>query len=462
VKLQGHAAYAPRTVGGATGVDVTAYLTMWIALLVGISAFQVVPGLGAVGSPALLVALATPLLWVAGWSLPQSAVGTGRHPMRAVLIAYTAMALMSYAVAMSRPVSELERTGALRALIISVAMVGVALLVSDGIRDQRRLDTLLRRAVIGVAFVALLGIAQFLTGRQLQPAAPGLVWNADVTAVGMRSIFNRPSSTTMHPIELSVITASILPLGIHYSLYSETISRRRNMATATLIIAFAMPLAVSRSGIVSLIAGLAVLVAGWGWRRRFNGFIVAAAAIPVLWAVVPGLVGTFIGLFGNAAYDPSIQGRVERGPMVMAQVRQRPWLGLGGGTWSVEEYFLLDNQVWATMLEAGLVGLTVVAILVLAGITTGIITARMPGVDPASAHLGQALAASIAALSVSALTFDAFFYRILTGLLFLCLGAVGALWRLHHVSERLPTIPAVPGDRDRSDLRGRARPHIEP
>jgi hypothetical protein len=437
VNLRSRSESAPPLARNAAGMDVTAYLTLWIVLLVGISAFQVVPGFGAVGSPALLVALATPFLWVAGWLSPQSPVGTGRHPMRAVLIAYTAMVLLSYAVAMSRPVSELERTGALRALIISLATVGIALLVADGIRDQQRLDALLRRAVVGVAFVALLGIAQSLTGRLLLPQIPGLVWNAEVGGVGMRSIFNRPSSTTMHPIELSVITASLLPLGIHYALYSEAIHQRRNMATATVLIAIAMPLAISRSGIVSVVVALAVLVGGWSWRRRLNALVVAAAAIPVLWAVVPGLVGTLIALFGGAAYDPSIQGRIERGPMVMAQIRQRPWLGLGSGTWSVEEYFLLDNQVWATMLEAGLFGLAVIAALVLAGIVAGVITARTPHVDRAPAHLGQALAATIAGLSVSALTFDAFFYRILTGLLFLCLGAVGALWRLHHVSERL-------------------------
>jgi polysaccharide biosynthesis protein PslJ len=422
---------------GAPGLDVTAYLTGWFVLLFGISAFQVVPGFGAVGSPALLVALSTLALWLAGWLMPSSDIGTGRHPMRVALVGYLSLALLSYAVAMSRPVSALEMTGALRALIMSLAVTGIGLLVADGVRDRARLDVLLRRAVVGVAFVSLLGITQFLSGRQLQPLLPGLVWNTEVVGVGVRSIFNRPSSTAMHPIELSVITASMLPLGIHFALYSETLRMRRNMATATVIIAFAMPLAVSRSGILSVIVGLVVLAAGWGWRRRLNGLLIAAGAIPVLWALVPGLVGTFISLFGNAAYDPSIQGRIERGPLVMAQVRERPWLGLGSGTWSVEEYFLLDNQIWATMLETGLLGLAVVVILLLIGIGSGLVAARMPTLDRSSAHLGQALAASIAALSISALTFDAFFYRILTGLLFLLLGAVGALWRLEHVSEVL-------------------------
>lgn len=417
--------------------DVTSLLTVWLVLLLGISALQVVPGIGAIGSPAMLLALLTPFLWAAGWVLPESGLRTDRHPLRAVLLLYLGTMLLSYAVAMSRPVTVLETTGALRALLITVALVGIALLVADGVADQERLNVLLRRLVVGGSFIGLIGILQFLTGMSLLLEVPGLAWNHEVAGVGARSIFNRPASTTMHPIEFSVVTASLVPLGVHFSLYGDTTRQRRNMATATTIIAASVPVAVSRSGILSLVVGLSVLALGWGWRRRFNGLVIGAMAVPLVWAVVPGLVGTFVSLFAGTAYDPSIQARIERGPLVMAQVRQRPWLGLGNGTFSVEEYFLLDNQVWVTLLETGLIGLAVVALLILAGIAAGIITARMPDVDPSTAHLSNAVAASIAALSISVVTFDAFFYRILTGMLFLLIGATGAMWRMHRVSERL-------------------------
>jgi hypothetical protein len=433
---------------GAPRFDVTSLVTMWLVLLYGISAGQVVPGFGAIGSPALLAALGMFLLWLSGFLLPESGLSRDRHPLRPALFVYLALVILSFAVAMSRSLTELETTGAYRALLTGIAMVGLALVVADGIYDQRRLNTMLRRLVVAGAFLSIVAILQFLTGRPLQVNVPGLVWNADVGGVGARSIFFRPAATAMHAIEFSVVTASLLPLGIHYALHAETLRQRRNMATATVLIGFAMPLAISRSGIVSVVVALAVLAAGWGWRRRMNGFLIALAVVPVMWAVVPGLVGTFVSLFGDSEYDPSIQARIERGPMVMALVRQRPWFGLGNGTFSVEEYFLLDNQIRALMLETGLIGMAVTVLVLLSAVLAGLIIARLATVDRDSAHLGQALAASVAGLSVSLFTFDAFFYRILTGTLFLLLGAVGALWRLNRVSERL-----FPTQRSRADRR---------
>jgi hypothetical protein len=421
----------------APGLDVTAYLTIWLVLLFGISAQQVLPGVGALGSPAMLIALTAPLLWVAGAVLPHSGLSRDPHPLRLALFVYLAYMIASFAVATSRSLTELESSGAVRALITETAMVGVALLVADGVRDRARLDTLLRRLVIATAFLGCLGIAQFLTGNPLQVRVPGLTWNFIVEGIEERSIFNRPLGTTMHPIELSVVTASMLPLAIHFALNAESLTTRRNMATAAALIAVAMPLAISRSGIVSAVVGLFVLFVGWGWRRRLTGALTVVAFVPVMWAVVPGLVGTFASLFGDAEGDPSVQARIERGPRVMALVRLRPWLGLGNGTWSLEDYFLLDNEVYVTMLETGILGLLLVFALISVGVVAGLLVARLPTSGPGDPSLGNALAASIAALGVSLLTFDAFHYRILTGSLFLLLGSVGALWRLHGTGPAL-------------------------
>lgn len=438
----------------APRLDVTAFLSVWIALLVGISANQVVPGLGAIGSPAHLWALLAAILCVSGWLLPGSGLDRGRHPVRVLLFIYFASGVLSFAVAMSRSLSELETTGAYRALLTTFAMVGLASLVADGVKNRERLDTLLRRLVGGLTFVSVIGILQFVTGLPWQFSVPGLTWNADLVGVGARSIFNRPMSTAMHPIELSVVTAAALPIAIHYALYADTRRRRRNMATAAILIGIAMPLAVSRSGILALFVALGVLAIGWSWRRRLNALLVALVAVPVMWAAVPGLVGTFLSLFGNQRFDPSIQARIERGPLVMALVRERPWFGIGSGTFSVEEYFLLDNQVRVTMIETGIVGLVVLGLLLVGGIAVASIVARVPDVDPSAAHLGQAVAAAIAGLSISLFTFDALFYRILTGTLFLLLGVAGALWRFARVSELVADAPSH-GTRRTSRLRER-------
>ena len=421
----------------ATSFDVVAYLTLWLVLLYGLSARQVVPGLGAICTPAMLVVLPTMLIWAAGWILPQSGLDRGRHPIRTALMVYFAYQVLSFAVANSRPLTELESNGSVRALLTAAAMAGVGLLVADGVRDEARLTTLLHRLVGAVTFVSVFGIVQFYTRQPMQVLVPGLEWNRTPIGVGGRGEFGRPASTTLHPIEFSVITASLLPLALHFALHARTIHQRRNAALASGLIALAVPLSVSRSGVVSLVVALGILFAGWRGRRLIHGLLTVIIAIPVLWATVPGIVGTFIGLFTDTEHDPSIQARINRGPRVMAVIRERPWLGLGNGTFSVEDYFLIDNEVYGTTLEMGIIGLALTFALLGLAVLIALGIRALPTADAATRHLALAIAAAIAALTISLFTFDAFFYRIQTGTLFLLIGATGALWRMHDGSHHI-------------------------
>ena len=425
-----------------TRFDTVTYLTLWLAFLYGISARQVVPGFGALGSPAMLIALPSLLIWAGGWVMPRSGLDRGRHPIRAPLLIYFTYLIISFGVTGTRPITGLESTQSIRALLTGAAMTGIALLVADGVRDQARLTALLRRVVIAATFVGIIGILQFITGDPLRVMLPGLRWNADaMSGIELRGAFNRPLSTTLHPIEFSAVTAGLLPLAIHFALYSKNTHARRNFGLAAAILAVAIPIAVSRTGVVSLVVAMAVLAMGWSWRRRLNALLIGMAAVPVIWAAIPGIVGTMIGLFSDTDDDASIQARIRRQPAIMALIRERPWLGLGNGSWSVDDYFLIDNQIFVTTLEMGFVGLALTIFLLLLGAGTAAAVRGLPRVDEATAHLALAITASIAGLAITIVTFDAFFYRILTGTLFLLIGAAGALWRMHggseHLSERL-------------------------
>lgn len=412
-------------------LDTVGFLTIWLVLLVGINARQVVGVFGALGSPAFLLALTTPVLWAGGWILPSAKLHRDPHPMRPALLFWLWAMMCSYVVALARPLTDIESAGALRSLLSAFAWVGVALLVADGVPDLRRLDTLLRRLVLAIGFVSLVGVLQFFTGRALQFGIPGLQWNSDLLAVSARSLFNRPAGTTLHPIEFSVVPAAILPLAIHFALRSPTHEQRRRMGAVAGLIALAVPLSISRSGIVALVVGLAVAATAWTWRQRLSGLITALIVVPMMWLLIPGLIGTLIGLFQGTDTDPSIQARLNRVPRIMGHIRERPWAGLGNGTWSIEDYFLVDNEVWVTTLETGIIGLLLTAALFLLGIVLALSIRRLPGVAEDTGQLAHAVAASIAAIVVSFATFDAFHYRILVGMLFVLLGAAGALWRLH-------------------------------
>lgn len=428
----------PIASGARSRLDVTAYLTLWIVLLYGISARQVVPGFGAIGAPAMLLVLPAFLIWAAGWILPDSGLSRRRNPIRAALLTYFAYQIFSFAVASSRSLTPLETTGSIRALLTATAMAGVGLLVTDGVTQLARLTTLLRRLVHAVTFVSILGLIQFFTRQSLQFSVPGLQWNQGA-AMGLagRGEFVRPPAMMLNSLEFSVVTGALLPLAIHFALYSETVTQRRRFAVAAALIALATPLSVSRSGVVSLIVALLVLFLGWRGRRLVNGLLAVAIAVPVLWATIPGIVGTFIGLFTNTDDDISIQARTRRIPRVMELVRERPWLGLGNGTWSREDYFLLDNEVYVTTLEMGVIGITLTILLLGSAVVVALCVRGLPGVDDNTRHLALTLGASVAGLSVSLATFDAFHYRILTGTLFLLIGATGSLWHLHRGSHDL-------------------------
>ena len=422
------------------GWDVTAYLTLWVIWLFGVSARQVVPGFGAIGSPALLLLLPVALWWCAGRAVPS--LGADRSPnlVRVVLLLHAWYMLFTYAMARTRPLTSLELTGSTRAAITTIALTGLALIVLDGISSTERLTTLLRRVLWGAAFMSLIGALQFFTSDSWQFSLPGLTWNTEAMGAGVetRSIFNRPRGTALHPIEFSVVTAALLPLGIHFLMHSPKGSRRQAAIAATLVIGLGIPFSISRSGILAVVVALAVMFTGWNWRQRANGAVALLASVPVLWMSVPGLVGTLRSMFTWFDEDPSVQSRRDRVPWIMRQFQEHPWFGLGNGTWSIEDYFLIDNQLYVTLLESGVIGLALTITLIIVGMITGLRVAHAPGTTPELTSLARAMTAGIAAISVSIITFDAFHYRILTGILFLFIGANASL--LREVS-----IPSVEG-----------------
>ncbi len=161
---------------------------------------------------------------------------------------------------------------------------------------------------------------------------------------------------------------------------------------------------------------------------------------------VNGLVGTIKSLFTQAGNDPSVQARVDRFPKVMALVAEHPWLGRGYGTYNIEDYFLLDNEIQRSLVEIGLIGVMVLILFVF--FVVGVAWRTRRGMGPEERMAGVALTATILALFISSYTFDAFFYRILTSVLYLCIGLVGALWRITMAEARssasIATVRRIP------------------
>lgn len=421
----------PRT----THRDVTWYLTGWLVLLFAIPANQVLGPLGAIGSPALVVAGGAAMLWVAGRAAP-TAPRIGVQPVRIVLFVYMWYLLATVAFAQTRPLTPLEQSSSVREAVTMVCLSGVALLVMDGVRSLERLETLLRRLAWATGFLAAFGILQSVLGQRLIPRVPGLRLNQVTAEIATRSVFNRPYGTALHPIEFGVVVAALLPLVLCFALESQPGTRRRQtLVAASVVTALAIPLSISRSAIVAVAGSMAVIWLGWSGRRRTQAAVIGVAALPVLWLTIPGLLGTFRSLFTSFDSDPSVLNRLDRVPRILGLIREYPVFGRGAGTYSVESYFLVDNEFWVSTIETGIVGICLLGILLLTAAIAATSSRHHALATPSTAHLGWAIAAGITGIAVSIWTFDAFFFHILRGTLFLLIGAAGALWRLTRVSD---------------------------
>jgi polysaccharide biosynthesis protein PslJ len=412
--------------------DVTAVLTVFLVTLMAVNARWIVPGAGAIGTPAMVVAFLTAWWWWMARMIPSSDMDRGPSPIRVALFGYMWYLALSWALARLGPLTEIEVNGSNTALLLAFGMTGVALLIMDGVSDRSRLETLLRRTVWGGAAFSVVGILQFGLGLDLVALVsfPGLVRNDDaVQAIALRSGLLRAEGTALHSIEFGVVLAMLLPLALYFATRVSDRRTRRQFAVMSAIIAAGIPLSVSRSG---LLAGAAALLVGsiaWTWRERFVGFVAAAGGMIAMGIVVPGLIGTFRALIFGASQDTSITARLERIPLVEERFSQAPWFGSGIGTFSPVEDFLLDNQYFGTLLDTGLIGLVVVFALIAVAILCCLRVLRSSP-DEDTRYLASAIMGGIVVLPISMATFDAFFYRIFMGLAFLLIGAAGALWRM--------------------------------
>jgi polysaccharide biosynthesis protein PslJ len=424
------------------GAPVT-ILRIYAVLLVLIPPTHIIEPLGAVGTPATVVALGALMLWAVGVLAPGTYLCRTVVPVRVVMGVLVVTTFVSYAVAHVHYVPAVELLASDRALIQLLAWGGVALLAAEGLRDREELYRVLRVFVAAVAAMSLIGLFQFRFGIDFAENVnriPGLHQNADLVSIQDRSGFRRPAGTATHPIEFGCVIAMTLPLALHLARFDLGRSAFRRWFPVAAIL-MGIPVAVSRSAVLAALVAAIVVFIGLEPRLRPKALVVAAAFLVVTYATTPGLLGTITGLFVNAGEDSSISYRTNDYATVGEFVRQSPWFGRGPGTFVAGPNIILDNQYLLTAIEIGLVGLVVVIgyLVTAAFLGRG---ARHATKAPAVRDLGQALAAASVASAVAAITFDAFSFLMFAGVVPLCLGLAGALWKsTRAVKRRAEAVP---------------------
>jgi len=408
-------------------VDGCSVLTAYVLTLLLIPSRLRIEALGGAGSPAKLLGVALLGWWV--YDRLSNPELKQRTPLRTYTLLMSAAFLASYVAAMMRPINDTESSSADLGMIVLLSWCGVLLVASEGIPSMERFQTLLRRLVYLGSLVATIGLIQFITGRTLVDAIslPGLSASQDFGLVTAREGFNRPPGTALHAIEYGSVITMILPLAIHLALTDRTRSILLR-AYPVIVMAFACVTSISRSALVCAVVGVGLLSLAWRPATRLAALALVGMFSAAVFVLIPGILGSMAGLFTNIAGDSSALSRTDSYAFAWDFIQRAPLFGRGFSTF-LPVYRIFDNQYLTLMVEVGLVGLMAVLALQIRALICAR-TARTRALDADSAHLGQALFASIASGAVGLALFDGFSFPMAAGLFFLLVGLAGSLERL--------------------------------
>jgi len=418
-------------------------LTSYLFLLMFIPSSLILGALGADGTPAMLLSFIMILWYVAWWITGRITPAQNSIPVQTAMFVFLMASVASFVAAMTRDITQVESLGADRALLSTLAWFGIIVVISHTVTTYSQLDALMRRLVVMGSVVAAIGIFEFYTGIDVTKyiQIPGLTVNLD-TALATRSGFNRPPSTAIDPIELGVVMAMLLPFALQQALNGEQERSRLRRWCPVALIAFAIPLTVSRSGIVGAAVCLLFVTPTWT-GRQLRGFLVAGLlSLGALKFAAPGLITTlgnyFSAVFTGTGDGNSVSARVSALSVDQIYISQRPIFGRGTGTFIPQIYSWTDNMYLHILIEMGVVGTVSLILIFLAGMHCGA-AGRRRTQDAQRRAFGQALVASVAVAAVASATFDSLSFPMFAGVLFTILGSAGAYYQIMTMEFQSPT-----------------------
>jgi O-antigen ligase len=436
---------------GASGIDAVTWLTLYLVVLFAIPSRLVIAPLGSAGALSMLMGLGSLGIWglvrVGVWQ----PLDMELRPIRMALAVFLFSVGVSYAVAMSRPISRDEVSPADVALLCLLSWSGTLLIAHDGIANLSRLDALIWRTAVCGGLMAALGLAQFVSGQSYADriSIPGLTAIAG-TGIGFRNGLVRPAGTATSPIEYGTLLSIILPLALHVAF-----DRRRNALVRWLpAMAIGAVIAVSSSRSAYLGAAIAgtICLLGWPGPRRRVLLALGVVGVAAAGTFAPRLFTSITGMFTGASEDPSVESRTGSYSVAWEFLSHHPWFGRGLGTF-LPKYRIFDNEYLGLLVCVGVVGTLAFLALALVCIVELTRTARSSA-DAEHRALAVALVAAIVAGFASLAFFDAFAFPMTMGTVFLVLGLAGATVRL--VAE--PPLMRLARARGRGRRHGRVGP----
>ncbi|GIF38706.1 O-antigen ligase [Actinoplanes xinjiangensis] len=401
-------------------------LAVYIVLLLLVPARLVVASIGATGTVANLFLLVALLWYAISWLMRRVRPAEHTRLPRLALFGYCVAVLLAYVAVGRRDADVMEYSAADRALLQLLIWLPLILLTTS-LTEYRQIDRLLRLFVRCCAWVAAVAMLEFLFKQSLTSwiVIPGLQSNA-ATELISRGDFVRPTATASNTLELATTMVTALPFAIQQAFHGEGRSFWRRWVPVGLI-ALASVMTVSRTSVIGLVIVMLVLMVTWTPDRVGKTLLVLIPAIGATRVVVPGLIGTLIGLFSAMldGGDNSTNSRTATSADVDGFLEGHRWFGRGPGTFLPDLYRYTDNQYLLAMLEIGIVGLVAIIALYVTTIHCGG-AGRRRFTDPARRETGQGFVAVGFVLLVVTATFDTLSFPIVAGSTFLMLGLSGA------------------------------------
>jgi polysaccharide biosynthesis protein PslJ len=403
--------------------DAVTVITWYAIFLYVVPTDHRIEALGGAGSPAYLLAIVALLWWT--WHHIQKPASSGRQELQWVRTAaffFVGACLASFAKSALTALPSADIMVADLGLIRVAALVGILLVANDGIISEERFMVLVRRLTLFAGLYAGLGLVQFFTGMNIVDTwqIPGLTASEN-SGVGARSGFLRSAATATHPLEYAVVMTTMLPFCLTVAIHDRSRSaflRWLPVAAITL----SSVLSLTRSAYIAMAAVFLVLLPSWEPAvRRAVGFVMALGAVAV-YAAIPGMAGTILGMFSNS--DSSVTSRTDSYDDAVSFLLVSPFFGRGFGTF-LPSYRILDNQYLLSAVEIGLVGLITLLAVIVSAMTVAN-SARRHGKGQPMHAMGLALVASMLAGGLSFALFDEFAFPQACGTLFLVAGMCGA------------------------------------
>jgi polysaccharide biosynthesis protein PslJ len=446
------------------GLLVMARNPLSLLVLYGVSIFVIPTRYGVSGqSPVMLLGLVALGLWVFFRIQDGPAPSRRANPIPLVLVILLGVRLLQYANASLHFRLDGRVGAADRQLLLVISFLGIAMFVSELARTQARRRVAVLVIVIGTMVMAGTALVEFATGLDMAELLrpPGFTDGAlDVegTLLAIERLgVTRVYGTAHGAIEFAAILSAVVPLAAYLGWRAQTRWERQLGKVAVLMIVVALPLSVSRTGVVGFaLAGVLTLGAlPPGKRARAmaafaSGFLVLLMFFPAVADATVGMVRDFVGAETD---DIGIDRRTEDYDIVWDLVSERPLLGYGLANHDPTEPRLvdgervrslfLDNQYLTELVWGGVAGLAAVVALPVVGLVAARRVRRV-ATDPVDRALARALASTVIVLAVTWAFHDAFSTRSTTGLFFVVLGLIGAL------------LCSAPGDDEPLESSGRA------